>query len=346
MQAIVLVGVLVTLSARILRRRAYDLFLLIHISLAAAALVVIKLHLAGLPDKGNFFAFVWVCVGFWSLDRVMRLARVAYHSAIPLAQGVKAVATLDPDSGIIRLDASEFFKGKSSPPAGSFYYIYDIARAKGYENHPFTICSWNSPNSTDCQKQSFLIRPQDGYTGYLRDKLSRTGTDKSCRLTILLEGPYDGGILLDGHSDVLMIVGGSGVSAAISQAYSLLNSRQSRLHLIWIVREKAFVDNILDQELKSLVEHPDASLDIYVTGVSASTPVETEKTLAQVADHIHAGRPDTADIIAEARVTAGRSLAVFCSGPAGLREDCRRIVPALMREPGVDIRLYEERFDW
>lgn len=64
---------------------------------------------------------------------------------MPNIKGIKATAEWDESKDLVRLDVTEFFNNTKTTP-GMFYYVYEPGRLRGYESHPFTLCSWNYPN--------------------------------------------------------------------------------------------------------------------------------------------------------------------------------------------------------
>ena len=73
----------------------------------------------------------------WVFDRALRLCRLAYFNLYPSAVGVKATATFDSTTGLVRLDVSSAYRLQNAPP-GSFFFVYEPYCVQGYESHPFT----------------------------------------------------------------------------------------------------------------------------------------------------------------------------------------------------------------
>lgn len=366
---------LLVLSHHWIRKIYYDAFLAIHISLALAVLVCVYFHVENMDDP-SFFAFIWTCVAMWSFDRALRLGRVLYHSLLPNAKGIKALASYVPESDIIRLDVSKFFPRGEPSAVGAYYYVYEPGRIRGYESHPFTLCSWNrtssgsnvmrtpttsvgkefqiaatdvedgsppspAPSTSQETSHSFLIQPQHGFTQELRQKISSQEEIKAYPLTVLLEGPYGEQFPLERHSDVLMIIGGSGITAAVSRAYDLLSKSNARLHIVWAVRNKALVHTVCDHEFNSLLGHENVRLDVYLTKDTA----DPEKVFRHGVQ-LYEGRPVIESLLAEAIAQSSSSVGVFCCGPTRMGATCRVEIAKLMRSQQADVKFYEERFGW
>ena len=373
-------SLLVFSSTNVFRQYRYEAFLVIHFILAMMVLVCLYLHVEYMDDS-SFNDFIWVCAAVWVVDRAARLVRVFSCSILRKGSSTRAFATYEPDADIIRLDVSTIFQ-TTTPTPGSFYYIYEPRRLFGYESHPFTLCSWStasdeksSPRASDAldkelavesgndktattsikpspssantsQRHTFLIKPRGGFTKQLQKKILSQGPNKAYELTILLEGPYGQTFPLSQHSDNLMIIGGSGITAAISRAYALLRTGGPRLklHIVWAAQRKALIDTVCANELKELLEDSRVRLDVYLT--RDDPPRDFEKTDAADVVGIHTGRPDMATLMRTARMESAESLGVFCCGPLRMGMDCRRIVTELLGEEGKNLGFYEERFGW
>ena len=110
----------------------------------------------------------------------------------------------------------------------------------------------SSPGSSKgLVRYSFLIRPFQGYTGRIRRCL--TNEPSPTPMTFLYEGPYGTVHNLDRFNDVLLVIGGSGISVGISYIYNALEQNpSSRLRLVWTCRSKqSYMDSILSKELRS-----------------------------------------------------------------------------------------------
>ena len=370
-QALICIALLVSSSIRYFRWRIYDAFLITHIILAAVTLAVVKLHLDVWKIRADFWNFfIWPCVAFWVFDRMLRLVRLSYYGRSLVTRRARASASLIPGTDIVRVDISDFFQDRLLPPAGSFYFAYETGGFQGYENHPFTVCSWSDrvaktgrldsvvtentgPPLIDSEnvgrtRYTMLIQARDGYTKRLLDRVSSSESACTQQLTMLLEGPYGSeAISLAHHSDILMIMGGVGITAAISRAYALLETGHT-VRLIWTVRKRCFVDDVRAHELLHL--RTLANICIYLTGEETRSADEKEiddnDTTSHSSLELRLGRPDFEEVIARARADALRDLAVFCCAPEGLLKGCRAAVRELSARPGKDISMYEERFCW
>ncbi|KAF2170434.1 hypothetical protein M409DRAFT_19255 [Zasmidium cellare ATCC 36951] len=395
--SVISMSVLIGSSLFFIRNRWYDVFLGIHFIFALMLLVCIWFHVK--IQYGAFNGFIWPAVAIWSLDRILRWTRILCISVLPNLKGTKATATFDENKDLIRLDVTEFFK-KHAPIPGSFYYVYEPGRLRGYESHPFTLCTWNhalpasrsssstssldspiekemektsddllnSPNDSkdvelgiertptddpipDKRKSSeahhtFLIRPRNGFTDRLRTKTSTLpGEEKSKDIRVLIEGPYGCELTIHQYSTVVLVVGGAGITAAISRMYSLLRTAGSPhfVRLVWATQKREMVDDICAHELDGVLGSPRLRTDFYITSSSTMRSPEGEKESRVT---LNAGRPDIETILQEERSRCQGSMAVFCCGPSGMEASTRNGVVKLLGEKGSHVAFYQERFGW
>jgi predicted ferric reductase len=346
---------------------------------------------------GELNGFLWLCIAIWSFDRLLRLARVIYHGLIPrFAKGEKATATYDPSADIIRLDVTALLPDKIMKP-GEYYYLYASSGIRSYQSHPFTLCSWQtrattttvqpspspttaedaktpnpttlstspspSTSTTTCTtNHTLLIRPHNGFTASLKSRLSPSPKD----ITILLEGPYGHSVDLRPFTDVLFLVGGSGITAAISHlTVMLLQSSQRKkmsIHLLWAVPNARVVENVCENELAAVMREPGFRMTVYETrGLDSPGSSELEKngdgkevsrggSPPAPAYTLLQGRPDLSSAIRDARQNCvGRSLAVVSCGPPRLADACRRGVVEDVGDgegTGTGVEFFNEAMAW
>lgn len=321
---------------------------------------------------------MWPCVAIWVFDRALRYGRIIYASVLPrFRKGIKASVTYDVSSEMLRLDVTKFFPGKPPEP-GLFYFVYMPWALRGYESHPFTLCSWaaadvdsdlESPTSgSDDEKKvdrfktsdandtslssqvnhSFLIRPYGGFTERLRDGATSKATVESGAVgetreeTIFLEGPYGSKLDLSTYSDVLVIAGGSGITAAISHTFHLLPTGKTNVRVSWAVPQRHLVDDICNNELAAVMRHPRFKMDVHVTSGPDRKPEDPHSEPSTVAY----GRPDVYELMRNARDSCVSSLAVVTCGTPAMADACRAAVVRLLREEGPDVGYFNESMMW
>ncbi|PYI12908.1 hypothetical protein BO99DRAFT_486155 [Aspergillus violaceofuscus CBS 115571] len=255
--ATVLMPIMIPFSCAALRQQFYEVFLIVHVLFG---IVIV------------YALFTYPLVAIWSFDRVFRLLRLAVCNlhimrSSRMHSGRRTTVTYYPSSDVLHIEIQPAAH-PTSPKPGHYYYLYQPATFRGWENHPFTMASVrcsdneNSPASafpdssapfrTPTEKEaavvsqplpltlqsltsltptlSFWVRPYTGWTQRLRSQALAAGN--TLHATILLEGPY-------GHSActalrtfdrVLMIMGGTGIGVATAYLQVLRPSRNGFEH--------------------------------------------------------------------------------------------------------------------
>lgn len=326
--------------------------------------------------QGELNGFLWCCIAIWAFDRIMRLARTLCLGLIPrFVKGTKATATYDDAADIIRLDVTDLVPSKDITP-GHYYYLYAPGDIQGYQSHPFTLCSWRQPPYSSLQASpiieddkesqprtsssstrnnntmhSLLIRPYRGFTGRLQKKLMTSSEhNPSTKLTVFLEGPYGSALDLRSFSDVLIIVGGSGITAAISHSNFLLPTQNTSVHVVWAVQNSGLVETVCANELKEAMIDANFDLAVYETrreGGDVEKMAAPPSVSGAAASHtVHYGRPDVEAAIREARQKCERNLAVVTCGPPRMADACRAAIVEVLGEGGPDVEFYNEALGW
>ncbi|EXJ84251.1 hypothetical protein A1O3_04918 [Capronia epimyces CBS 606.96] len=142
--ATIAMGLLLFFSSIYFRRHSYEIFLLIHIALSVVTIVGLFYHTA--IFDGEYDPYLWPLVAIWLFDRFARIVRLVYCnlrvrlSSAPIA--TTTTATYDQAADLIRLEVTPG-SGLLKPGPGQHYFIYQPAKWKGWENHPFTLASWS-----------------------------------------------------------------------------------------------------------------------------------------------------------------------------------------------------------
>lgn len=295
----IIMSLMLPLSAYYIRQSMYDLFLAGHIILSIVFFVTLWYHVRIFDGEFNYF--LYPCIAIWILDRLLRIKRVIQSTP----RGIRATAVYNHESGLVRLDVTDMISRREIVP-GQFYFVYLPAGLRGYESHPFTLCSWkrsevssttsaspptldpeeNLPkesdangeddeskvgllsqdNSTTNTAHTFLIRPYNGMTGRLRRKLM---------LSEGLSAKKQMTVFLEGpYGDSLNLSGYSDVlficgGAGIATAISHSYSLQdtpTKIHIVWAVQQQHLLDDVCTHELKSALQDGTIDLTVYLTG--------------------------------------------------------------------------------
>jgi len=205
-------------------------------------------------------------------------------------------------------------------------------------------------------KLIFWIRPYDGWTQQLRQQCLQSKS-QPVDATILLEGPYGHNFPLWRYESVLMIVGGTGIAAAVPYLQDHLrrsgdgpqpineDTRIRDIELVWTARQSALLRDIARGELAPVLAREDFRASFYTTGAS----VEPPQDIHEFGCTIQTGRPHLQSLImsraCDASVT-GVSLVILVCGPAGMAEEARAVTHLAMRRGYRTIKYVEEIFAW
>ncbi|KAF9691779.1 hypothetical protein EKO04_010513 [Ascochyta lentis] len=358
-----------------IRRAHYEFFLVTHIVMSIAALWSMYYHVE-IFTNGEWNIFIWPCLGVWVFDRLLRGIRVlAFDWQFWIT---KAIVSYDPTSNLVRMDVP-MLRNSIAPKPGTYYYIYvlnDLAYA--HQNHPFTLAYVQSPQEEEqiplspvssrpsthrtnsisssesdallapktsalsTQSMVYLIRPYDGFTSRLKKHcLSRPKT-----LRVNIEGPYGHSVPLREYSNILFVVGGTGIAVPLSHLAHLLaaESTVQSVKIVWAVREHAFLTTML-REFKHLFADERCTLEVHVT-----QDVEHKDDIPEQAPRgvtIEVGRPNVNLSVDEAAQDAGRqSLAVVACGPARMADEARKASVRMLGKGFTGVDYFEESFKW
>ncbi|KAF1847286.1 ferric-chelate reductase-like protein [Cucurbitaria berberidis CBS 394.84] len=361
-----------------IRRAHYEIFLITHIVLSIVALWTMYYHVAIFVD-GEWNIFIWPCLGFWILDRLLRLGRMLSFNRNPF--NTHATVSYDPNSNLVRMDVNGS-KNWISPKPGTYYYIYvlnDLLYA--YQSHPFTLAYESSDNAspptplsplvprppphrsssslstestesdalltptTKAQSISnlvFLIRPYDGFTSRLKSHCLLHPK----KLRVLVEGPYGHTEPLHTFQNVLFIVGGTGIAVPLSHLHRLLqaDSLVQSVKIIWAVREHAFLESVL-REFKGQLGDERIEMEVHVTRDEDAKDEVLAENLKSVRIMTH--RPNVAAAVEETVRDAGQAaLAVVACGPALMADEARRTTVEMLGRGFRALEYFEESFKW
>ncbi|BEJ13004.1 hypothetical protein CspHIS471_0301780 [Cutaneotrichosporon sp. HIS471] len=254
--ATIVMALMLPLAVRPLRERAYEVFLTIHIVFSIVLLVLLFLHVRNFGT--GYHAYLWSCIGIWAFDRAARVTRVLF-----LTPTLKpnALALLPNTQGFVRLAVRT--QRALAPVPGTYFFLH-LPSVSPLANHPFTLASWRRTAAGGTELH-FLCKPRGGSTSLLRASVERTLANAipqelgALKLPVLLEGPYGVSHNLNGFDRVLLVAGGSGITALLPYL-----GRQ-RLSVVWMVQDAAQAEDVLVNELRQSAIG-EAHVDVWVTG--------------------------------------------------------------------------------
>lgn len=259
--ATVVAGAMMLHGMMYLRRRWYEMFLIIHYVLAVFYIVGCWYHLI---DMGYIW-FYYASIAIWVLNVALRVARLSWFG-FP-----KSEVILLPDYTLkVIVPKPSHWK----PIAGGHAFVHFIRPSCFWQSHPFTFteCS-ESPNSI-----VFYCKVKGGVThglyNYLRDQPGRTK-----RMRVGIEGPYGSPTAAYRYSTAVFIAGGNGIpgiySEVLDAARRSSNDSKQILKLIWIVKE--YKSSLWFYEELLALKNTKIQTTIYVTTPNVKTSLDEYK---------------------------------------------------------------------
>ncbi|KAL7424328.1 ferric-chelate reductase Frp1 [Cryptotrichosporon argae] len=255
-------GLYVT-SFRVIRRVAYEFFIVSHIIFTFMFLLGAVFHWYRL------MYWVWPAIAIYVLDRVVsgvrtlrnnKLASFSRHHAEGVRETLEVV-----DVELIRVTLK---RPVTWGPGQHFFLSAPSVQQLVHERHPFSIA--NIPESNGGEA-IFLIRVHTGFTKRLHEYLSTREAELSSSMStiapgsprsvlttsssstaehkplFLLDGPYGPRESLAAYASVLLVAGGTGVTYVSSHLLHVLHCLRTgaaatrTVRLVWHVRHRAHV---------------------------------------------------------------------------------------------------------
>ncbi|RDA94899.1 hypothetical protein CP533_4321 [Ophiocordyceps camponoti-saundersi (nom. inval.)] len=238
----------------LLRRRFYEVFYYLHITLWLLVIVMTILHQADLDNRA-VVALVASVASVWGLDRLLRFLRFLIG-----AVGNSARLTSMPD-GSTRVVLAK-------PPLGAVSGMHCFLWFPGmrsHESHPFTLAALDPPE--------LVVGPAGHYTHALN---SYADANAGSPVRVGVEGPY-GAVSYPSASSAIFVAGGSGITYTLGTALDMLRSdRNQRLLFVWVARKAATFDS-LRHRLAILCQDPRVTVRLFVSSKPAPLPASTSQ---------------------------------------------------------------------
>jgi predicted ferric reductase len=232
-------------SLPIIRRMAYEVFVLLHVPAGIAYVGLLFWHTKNYLASWNY---LWTTIAIWALCYFLRIFKLNWVRPWRLAfiVGDEAAITLMSENAIkVTIPTQMRWK------PGQYVYL----RMPGislFENHPFTIsslCSEDFPSEygeqyRDC---TLVFKPYGGFTRKVLDTAIEKGPFHTYRA--FLDGPY-GGMRRDlaAFDTCILIAGGSGITALMSQLLNLIKRMRDgkaitrRVVVVWALKRLEAMD--------------------------------------------------------------------------------------------------------
>ena len=327
------------------RRRCYELFLALHVSLQVIALVLLWFH------HHNSRPYVGAALGIFLVDRLVYRLGLKVHSTRASLEVKKDGGTVvlripitlsQGNRYLVLLAGAGITKGWKATEH-IFLTVPALSRKHIIQAHPFTIASKAPQRDDTTAELKLIIRAQDGFS---RDLVRYAGDHGS--VNVRIDGPYgsQNALHLLQQCDLSVIVaGGSGIAVALPLALALQTSLSSvnlehrigektpsTIILIWVIRHESHARWVDPAEFQILKEN----------GVEVVVPPPTAET----------GQPDVPSMIdlwisthdytlSDAKLQIG----VVCSGPDSMNRAVRNCCSSLLAQ-GRNVDVEVEKFGW
>jgi predicted ferric reductase len=226
-------------SLPFIRRRFYEVFVIAHVPISIVFLGMLFWHCNNYLTS---WAYLWTTVAIWLSSYVVRLFYLNWTNPwrMSLLVGEEAAVTVLPEDAI-KVTIPTQMKWKP----GQYVYLR-MPGVSIFENHPFTIaslCSDDFPSGygEEYRDMVLVFRPFGGFTKKVLENALDHGPWHTYRAFI--DGPY-GGMRrsLDSFDHVVLIAGGSGITALVSQLLDLIKRMRDAkavtktVHVIWALK--------------------------------------------------------------------------------------------------------------
>ncbi|KAF3984980.1 hypothetical protein FT663_04778 [Candidozyma haemuli var. vulneris] len=239
----------------VLRRKSYEIFLIIHIILAAFWIMGCWVHV----EWFGYTPFMIASACLWIADRVIRFLRMGYFgcpkATISLIEG-DTLRVLVPKSPTMKM-----------VPGGHCWVYFGFGLAF-WQNHPF--CYIESPLKDE---MVFLCKVKRGLTKKIADHLLKL-PEKTCQMRVAIEGCYGEKSPVSRHSNVVYMAGGHGFPGIYSEAYheAQTSPEKQNIKLNWIIKDFSALSMVW-RELKNL-QGTKIETTVYVTRPELSGKAE------------------------------------------------------------------------
>ncbi|KAL5116026.1 hypothetical protein ACEQ8H_006037 [Pleosporales sp. CAS-2024a] len=237
--ALVPLGFLCLHSIGPLRHSMYELFVTLHVPVAIVFLGVMFWHCNNYLTSWHY---LFSTLAIWLMSYFMRLFYLNWTNPTRLSWliGDEAAVTLMPENAIkITIPTQTRWR------PGQYIYLR-MPGISVFENHPFTVASlcdedFPSEYGEGYRDMVIVFRPFGGFTNKVRQSALEHGPWHTYRAFI--DGPY-GGMRrrIEAFDDVVLIAGGSGITAIISQLLMLIKKMRDgkavtrKIHVIWALK--------------------------------------------------------------------------------------------------------------
>ena len=281
-------------SLPFLRSKMYELFVVLHVPASIVFLAMMFWHCNNYLTS---WAYLWATTAIWLASYMIRLFYLNWTKYWRMSWlcGEECALTVLPENAVkITIPTQVRWR------PGQFVYL----RMPGisiFENHPFTIaslCSEDFPSDYGEQYRDMVIvfRPFGGFTRKAINSALEKGPYHTYRAFI--DGPY-GGMQRDlaSFETVVLIAGGSGITAIVSQLLLLIKKMRDgtavtkQVQVIWALKRPETAEWFREELRICRQFAPPESVhcQFFITAAKRSDPKANAAAVAFAA----AGNPDT-----------------------------------------------------
>ena len=255
-------GIIWIQSILYLRRNWYEVFLIVHIIMAALFIGGAWIHV----DELGYVWFLYATVAVWCFDRAVRVARLV-HFGCPKA----SVTLLANETLKVIVRRPKFWP--ATP--GGHAFLHFMRPSCFWQSHPFTFTV--SPDSNE--NIVMYCKVKGGVTHGLYQYLT-THPGKTAQIRVSLEGPYGEPTPARVYDSAVFIAGGSGIPGIYSEVLDLATrtaqDSNKLLKLHWVVKDYDSLFWFYDEILA--LKDTNIQCTIHVTRPTLCADSEQEET--------------------------------------------------------------------
>lgn len=340
--AMVAGGIIMIQSYRIIRNKAYEIFLVGHILLVIAFTFSVYWHMDDWAD------YIYAMIAIWLFDRFARLVRIV-NFGFPKA----LVQIVSPEDMKVTIPVEISWDGKP----GQYAYVYFLLPGCFWQSHPFSVSSTTGPAGS----LTIYIKRKKGVTNKLFELASKSPEKLLSNIRVALEGPYGEVAPLQQFDNVVLFAAGDCIAGPLDHAVTLSRKYpygQKNIIFNWISKD---VDSIkhFEREIHAL-SHSTGQFTLHLTrlqeqGDNDDSTISTEEKEKNTVPNetallknlkVKFGRPDIPELIKANLSDLSGSIAVYSCGTPSVSDTVRRSVVNNLHLHRERVEYFEEYESW
>ncbi|RYC64053.1 hypothetical protein CHU98_g2170 [Xylaria longipes] len=342
-------------AASISRHAFYEVFKIMHIVLAIAAIVGLWYHL----KLGKIMQIKWLIavLPLWSGDRFLRFARVVYHN---IGKGSTRTLVEALPGNAVRVTVTMARPWDFRPGQHAYLYMPAISF---WQSHPFSLAWSEEAEDLSADKlamnrqdilgmrktsMSFVIRARTGMTNILYERAAGN-PDGRLVTRCLVEGPYGGEHMLDSYGTVMLFAGGVGITHAVPHVRHLVagfangSVATRKVVLVWIIQSPEHLEWIrpwMTQILAMDRRREILRIMLFVSRPRSTKEIHSPSSTVQM----FPGRPNIDTLMGMEMEQQVGMMGVSVCGPGALSDEVRLAVRRKQYDGAIEF--IEEAFSW